>query len=53
MSEVLGFVIDSNTTTTVLAIVAAALSFVIAILVFLCDQPLLDPSFEARYKIDP
>jgi hypothetical protein len=50
MSEALGLVIDSNTTTTVLAIVAAALSFVIALLVFLCNQPLLDPSFEVDTK---
>ncbi len=50
MSDVLGFVSDSNTTTTLVAIVAAALSFVIALLVVLSDQPLLDPSFESDPK---
>ena len=50
MLEMLGFATDSNTTTTMLAIVAAALSFVIAVLVFLCDQPLLKPSFEGDTK---
>ena len=50
MSEMLGLVTGSNTTTTMLAIVAAALSFVIAVLVFLCDQPLLDPRFEGDTK---
>ena len=46
MSEVQGLVFDANTTTTVLAILAAILSFVIALLVLLCDQPVLDPNFE-------
>jgi hypothetical protein len=50
MLEMLGLATDSNTTTTMLAIVAAALSFVIAVLVFLCDQPLLDPRFEGDTK---
>jgi hypothetical protein len=52
MSEVQGFVFDSNTTTTVLAIVAAALSFLIALLIFLCDQPVLDPNFEGHARFD-
>jgi hypothetical protein len=52
MSEVQGFVFDSNTTTTVMAIVAAALSFVIALLVFMCDQPILDPNFEDHARFE-
>ena len=50
MLEILGFATDSNTTTTMLAIVAAALSFVIAVLAFLYDQPLFEPSFEGDTK---
>ncbi len=52
MSEVQDLVINSNTTTTAFAIVAAVLSFVIALLVILSDQPLLDPSFSNRSKIE-
>jgi hypothetical protein len=52
MSEVQGLVFDSNTTTTVLAILAAILSFVIALLVLLCDQPVLDPNFEGHSRFD-
>jgi hypothetical protein len=52
MSEVQGFLFDSNSTATVLVIVAAALSFVIALLVFLCDQPVLDPNFEGQARFD-
>jgi hypothetical protein len=52
MLEALGLAIDSNATTTVLAIVAAVLSFVIALLVFLCDQSLLDPNFEDHVRFD-
>jgi hypothetical protein len=39
MLEMLGFATDSNTTTTMLAIVAAALSFVIAVLTLLVMGP--------------
>ena len=52
MSELQVLVFDSNTTTTVLAIVAAVLSFVIALLVFLCDEPVLDPNFEGHASFD-
>jgi hypothetical protein len=48
--ELMGFVINSNMTTTVLAIIAAALSFAIALLVVLCDQPFLDPRFESEAR---
>jgi hypothetical protein len=51
MSEVQDLVINSNAATTVFAIVAATLSFVIALLVILCDQSLLDPSFQSARKL--
>jgi hypothetical protein len=52
MLEVQAFVFAPNTTTMVLAILAAVLSFVITLLVYLCDQPVLDPHFEGHTRLD-
>ena len=51
MTEALGLVIDPIA--TVVAIVASGLTFFIALLVFLCDKPLLDANLEAKQKRPP